>query len=234
MSMDFRQLSERLERIYSKRFALRPVCLADGWPLFEATRNPSFNKHLLWEQPSAEAQALSRIDAIVEASRRGQMAAVSAVVKHTGEWASLFRFQPYCGDPNAMEMGIWTHDRFWHGRFSFDLARLCVEAAFLNSDAHRLIGAAAPENRASCHLMKAGGMSPTALVTRHDENERAVVLQEYAVTRAEWQACTRRPASFEYFPVAPMWTDAAAPPPRVDIAAALGAPANGSEALLVA
>ena len=46
MAFDFASLSERLERVYSRRLALRPLSLADAWPLFEATRNPLFNRHI--------------------------------------------------------------------------------------------------------------------------------------------------------------------------------------------
>src|SRR5207237_5531935 len=65
MVHDFQELTDRLERVYSRRLALRPVSLADAWPLFQATRNPLFNKHLLWDQPEDEHAVLQRIDAIV-------------------------------------------------------------------------------------------------------------------------------------------------------------------------
>jgi RimJ/RimL family protein N-acetyltransferase len=190
MPFDFQDLSERLERVYSRRLALRPVSLADAWPLFHATRNPLFNKHLLWDQPDDEHDVIKRIDVIIDASRRGRMTALSGVVKATGEWTSLFRFQPYGGDPRAMEMGIWMHDRFWHGRYSLELGRLCVDAAFDHADVDRLVGAAAPENRGSCHLMKSVGMSDSKLVTRATETGRPVVLQEFEILRSDW--CARR------------------------------------------
>lgn len=223
MVMDFRRLSEELERISSGRLALRPVCLADAWSLYEATRNPNFNAHLLWPQPDTEGDVLGRIDAIVEASRRGRMAAVSAVVKKTGEWVSLYRFQPYRQEPTTMEMGIWTHDRFWHGRYSLELVRLCIDAAFSQSDVQRLVGAAAPENRSSCQLMKLVGMAPDELVTRETEDGAPVVLQEFGIRRSAWQARTGGKVSFFAFPRRAVdWTRsaaarpaAAAPAPRV-------------------
>ena len=187
MAHDYLELTDRLERSYSRRLALRRAALADAWPLFEATRNPLFNKHLLWDQPAREHDALARMDAIVEAARRGRLAALSGVLRATGEWASLFRFQPYAADPEAMEMGIWTHDRFWAGRFSLELGLLCVDAVFDSCDVDRLVGAAAPENRGSCFLMRSVGMSEADLVHRPTESGRMVALQEFELPRVDWE-----------------------------------------------
>lgn len=200
MSIDFRHLSEQLERISSQRLALRPVSLADAWPLYQATRNPNFNKHLLWGQPRNEEELLERVDAISIASRSGQMAALSAVVRDTGEWVSLYRFQPYIQDRSAVEMGVWTHDRFWHGRYSLELVRLCIDAAFENSDVKQLVGSCVPENRSSCQLMRLAGMAQGDLLTRETEGGRFVAAQEFVITRAAWLERTGRKVSFFAFP----------------------------------
>ena len=219
MKLDFLNLTEELERIYSRRLALRPVALSDAWPLFLATRNPMFNRHLMWPQPECEQQVLERLDGLVDAVRRGALSAVSAVVKPTGEWASLFRFQPYRDEARTMEMGVWTHDRFWHGRYSLELGRLCVDAAFQVSGVERLVGAAAPENRGSNHLMEAVGMLPSDLIVRQTEDGRQLPLREFEITRERWMS--RRghsgACSFEaYRPTLQRRTEApAGPRPRL-------------------
>ena len=134
MTVDFHSLTDQFERVYSKRLALRQVALADAWPLFQATRNPMFNRHLLWDQPDDDARVLERIDSIVEAVRKGRLTALSAVLKSTGEWVSLYRFQPHAVYPEHLEMGIWCHDRFWHGRYSLELVRTCIDAVFTMFD----------------------------------------------------------------------------------------------------
>jgi RimJ/RimL family protein N-acetyltransferase len=192
----FNELNDRLERLSSPRLALRQVALADAWPLYQATRNPQFNRHLMWDRPEGDAQVLQRIDAIVDASRRGAMAAVSAVVRETGEWVSLYRFQPYAADPEALEMGLWTHERFWRGGYSLELTRACIDAAFEISDAERLIAAAAPENEGSCRVLEAGGLQPGELVLRSAESGRRVPLREYQLTRSAWAA---RPAGVRHY-----------------------------------
>jgi RimJ/RimL family protein N-acetyltransferase len=198
----FNELNDRLERLSTPRLALRPVALADAWPLYQATRNPQFNRHLMWDRPDDEAQVLRRVDAIVEASRRGEMAAVSAVVRETGEWVSLYRFQPYGDDRQALEMGLWTHDRFWRGGYSLELTRACVDAAFEISDAERLIAAAAPENEGSCRVLDSGGLQPAELVLRSTESGRRVPLREYALARSTWAARSGGVRHYNEFPFA--------------------------------
>jgi RimJ/RimL family protein N-acetyltransferase len=187
MVHDYPELADRLERAYSPRIALRRVALCDGWPLFEATRNPLFNKFLMWDAPSGEHEVLARVDAIVAAQRRGRMAAMSGVLRTTGEWASLFRFQPYGPDPDVMEMGVWTHDRFWQGKYTLELSRMCIDACFASCEVERLVGAAAPDNAGSCQLMRAVGMSDTELVMRKTEGGRRVELQEFEILRRTWE-----------------------------------------------
>lgn len=202
MAFDFVELSLNLQRAHTRRVALRSASLSDAWPLFHATRNPLFNKHLLWSQPEQESSVLERMDLIVDAAARGRLSALSAVVKATGEWIGLFRFQPYRDELRTLEMGVWIHDKFWHGRYSLEIGRLCVDAAFAMSSVERLVGASAPDNRGSCSLMMAVGMAPKDLVMRDAEKGVAVLLQEYSITREQWlqrQAASSGAAGFAVF-----------------------------------
>lgn len=215
MTFDFIDLTNQLERVSNRRLAFRPATLSDAWPLYEATKNPLFNRHLMWPQPTEETEVLQRMDAITSAARLGRLAALSVVVKSTGEWVSLFRFQPHATNEKLVELGIWTHDRFWHGRYSLELTRICIDAAFECSDFSTLVGAAAVQNKSSCHLMTAVGMRPTSLVTRITETGAEVELQEFEVTRHEWAARVKRGQSFESFPKNDPVPEPAAKLPRI-------------------
>ena len=189
MEFDFLELTHALECSFSERVALRPVALCDAWPLFVATRNPMFNQHLLWAQPENEELVLKRVRLIMEASRRGRLTALSAVARRTGEFVALFRFQPHATLPGTIEMGIWLHDKYWHGRYSLELGRLCVSAAFaLSEQVQLLLGASAPGNRGSCRLMESVGMTPGRTVQRDTEMGYQAELIEYTITRADWAA----------------------------------------------
>ncbi len=185
--IDYLAFTEQLERVFTARLALRPLALSDAWPLFQATRNPEFNKHLLWEQPANESFVLDRVNTTVDAARRGRLAAMSAVLKTTGEWVSLYRFQPSSLEPDTVEMGIWTSDKFWNGRFSLELTRACIDAAFSLSNVSALIGGASPHNRPSCKLLEYCGLVPFNLGIRHSESLVEVLAQEFRITRQQWE-----------------------------------------------
>lgn len=196
----FKDLTDRLERIYSPRLALRRLSLCDGWPLYVATRDPGFNQHLLWDQPPDEATLLERVDAIAAAARRGRLAAVSAVVRQTGEWVSLYRFIPYADDPGTLEMGVWTHTNFWRGHYTQELTRMCIDAAFRCSPIERLVAAAAPENAGSCRVLANAGLMPAKLVTRFTEFGRPVLLKEHVMQRRDWIALPEHEPSYREVP----------------------------------
>ena len=204
MPVDFASFTEQLVRTHSRRLALRPVCLADAWPLFKATRNPQFNAGLLWDQPDHEDLAVRRIDAIMAASDKGRMSALSAVVRDTGEWVSLYRFQPYARDQALVEMGVWTHDRFWHGKYSLELVRACIDSAFdFFEYLPALVGAASTNNRSSCKLMELAGMQPTSMVIRHNEAGSEVPLLEFELSRTQWLESRPAPRYVYVPPAAP-------------------------------
>ncbi|MBP8272011.1 MAG: GNAT family N-acetyltransferase [Sphaerotilus sp.] len=200
MPTDFHDLTARLTSVYSKRLALRPVCLSDTWPLFDATRHPAFNQHLLWDQPGNEWEVYRRVEAVVEATRTGKMASVSAVLKETGAWVSLFRFQPPA-KPEAegdLEMGLWTHARYWHGRISLELGRMCVDAAFQEAGVQRLIGICAVDNRSSQQLMELVGLRLRGPALGTCESGQTLDAMVFELDRATWQRQRRGPAFAAY------------------------------------
>lgn len=184
--IDYFALSEALTRVRSLRVALRPVGLADAYPLYRATRNPKFNQHLLWDQPATQDEVLARVDVILQAASTGRLAAFSAVAAETGEWIALYRFQPHALWQDAAEVGIWTHDRFWHGRYSLEIMRLCFSAAFSLGTLPAIVAAADATNRASCKLMADSGMRRTRAFASRDEGGRHRESVEYRITAQEW------------------------------------------------
>jgi len=194
MSFDFRDLADRLEKRCSRRLALRELAYCDAWPLFQATRTPRFNEHLTWAMPQQEREAEARVDAIRAAARRNQLTALSAVVRDTGEWVSLFRFQPSGHGPKSLEIGVWTHPNFWHGRYSPELMTLCIDGAFESSDASEIVGAGAVENRGSLALMRVAGMKAGRSFQKETESGVLLPAIEYRISRDEWQTSRHKQA----------------------------------------
>ena len=196
---DFRELSEQLQRVYSSRLALRPLALSDGWPLFEATRNPDFNRNLLWPQPETTFEVLGRVQTIMDVAARGGMSAMSAVLKQTGEWVSLYRFQPYEADASLVEMGLWTHEKFWGDRYGLELTQACVDSAFSLSEISLLIGCTSVSNPAACRILERAGMHATQVVIRQSETKIERLSQEFQITRAQWMS-QRSQVMFQFVP----------------------------------
>ena len=201
---DFFELSEQLQRVYSSRLALRPLALSDGWPLFEATRNPEFNKNLLWPQPQSPLVVLDRVQTIMDVASRGGLTALSAVLKQTGEWVSLYRFQPYEADRSLVEMGLWVHEKFWRDRYGLELTQACVDSAFSLSGISLLIGCTAVDNPAAGRILERAGLKATQVVLRQSETKVERPSQEFRITRAQWLA-KRSEGTFEYVPEPPIF-----------------------------
>jgi RimJ/RimL family protein N-acetyltransferase len=211
MQIDFESLALELQFVHTSRLALRPVAIADAWPLWDATRNPAFNAGLLWAQPEHESQVFERVDAIMRAAQRGRLSAVSAVCRQTGQWVGMFRFLPHASSARAVELGIWIHPSHWHGRLALELAQACGNAVFsFFPSVEMLIGAAAPTNRGSCSLIRLCGLLPARNVWRKHETLADVELIEHELTRERWLEGTVRPKGFNQV-VLPSRIGAAAP-----------------------
>ena len=192
-AVDYLELSEALERARSTRIALRPVSISDAYPLFAATRNPKFNRYLLWDQPHSLEEVLHRVELIADASRRGRMSAFSAVAVETGEWIALYRFQPDADILNASEVGIWTSDRYWHGKVSLEVMRLCFSAAFKTTDLGQITAGAHVENRASRLLMEQSKMVFERHFVATTEEGLSVPAVRYSITSEQWKKCEPLP-----------------------------------------
>jgi RimJ/RimL family protein N-acetyltransferase len=200
--IDFLDLAAALELVYTRRLALRPLAVADAWPLWASTRNPAFNSGLLWSAPETEAALFERVAGIMRAAQRGRLAAVSAVCRDTGQWVGLFRFQPHASIPGAVELGLWVHPDHWHGRMALELGKACVSAVFSVSEVQMLVGAAAPSNRGACELNRLGGMVPVRTVWRKHETLADVELLEHEITREQWQALAWSRNTYQMAPLA--------------------------------
>jgi len=185
---DFFELSSRLQGVQTARLVLREASPADGWALFDAARNPKFNRLLVWPQPDEPAQAVQRMDAICVAQSRGRMSAVSACLQETGAWVALFRFLPYGLDPDITEMGLWMHPDYWRSSFGTELTETCMAAAFSLPEVHTLLGATLPENKGAIKVLLHCGLVYTNSVVRHHEDGQAVDVFEHRITRQVWQA----------------------------------------------
>jgi RimJ/RimL family protein N-acetyltransferase len=186
--LDFFELSSKLDGARTARLTMRQASTADAGPLFDATRNPAFNRLLVWPRPDRFEQAQQRMDAICLEQSRGRMTAISACLQETGAWVALFRFLPYGPNPDITEMGLWMHPDYWRSSFGTELTEACMAAAFSLPEVHTLLGATLPENKGAIKVLINCGLVYTNSVIRHHEDGQAVDVFEHRITRPVWQA----------------------------------------------
>jgi len=192
---EYQILGEELQLTDSPRIAFRPVCRADVGPLFDATRDPTFNAVLSWDAPATEAELAHRIRAILHAVEVGYMTAASAIDRRTGEWLGLCRFMPYEPDTSGVELAVWMHGRVCRNPESplvLELGRLCLDAVFDVTQAPFLVGAAVPLNMATTNLFRSSGMKERGYVKRMREDGETLKVREFRITRSEWEGLHRR------------------------------------------
>ena len=186
MAFDPERLRSRLLGARSERLWLREPELADAIDLFEATRHPEFNAHLMWDPPPNVAGAAERLQQVIRRARGGLCAAFSAVERASGRWAALFRFEPRRDQPTWAELGLWSHPQFWGAGHGEEITRLAIEQAFSKTRLDGVVACAYPAHRVSVRLLERCGLEPMGLEPRAHENGHTVTLQRMLMTRTRW------------------------------------------------
>lgn len=183
--MDELPLAKDLCGATTARLALRAVALADGYPLFEATRNVEFNRHLMWSKPDTVADVRLRLDTIIETCKIGKMVAVSAVLKTTGEWVGLYRFTP---NGEQLEMGLWIHPKFWKGGYGRELTEACIDSAFWNTTYGSLVACTSVTNEPAIKVLEACELRNEGYESRTTEDGNVSLLCQFRIHRKYWKS----------------------------------------------
>jgi RimJ/RimL family protein N-acetyltransferase len=186
MSFDPERLSARLRGARSERLALREPRLADAMDLFEATRHPKFNEHLMWAAPPDLEAVVVRMRRVMQRARDGACAAFSAVDRASGRWAALFRFEARREQATWAELGLWSHPAFWGVGHGEEVTRLAIEQAFSKTGLEAVVACASPRHKASLRLLESCGMEPIGLEPRDHESGHSVPLMRMLLTRTRW------------------------------------------------
>ncbi len=185
MSFEPERLNARLVGARSERLMLRAPRVGDAIDLFEASRHPQFNAHLMWAAPSDLEAMRARMQSIIDRAAAGVCAAFSAIDLASGRWAALFRFEPR---PETVwaELGLWSHPDFWGAGHGEELTRLAIDQAFSRTDLEGVIACAQPAHRASMRLLERCGLQPLGLERRAHEAGHEVPLVRMLMTRTRW------------------------------------------------
>jgi RimJ/RimL family protein N-acetyltransferase len=185
MSFDAERLRARLVGAKSERLMLREPRLGDALDLFEATRHPAFNHHLMWDAPPNLRAVTQRVQGVIDRAAAGACAAFSAIDRASGRWAALFRFEPR-EQPTWAELGLWSHPAFWGAGHGEEVTRLAIEQAFVKTDLEAVVACAKPAHTASLTLLGRCGLEPVGLAPRAHEGGYDVPLMQMLLTRTRW------------------------------------------------
>jgi RimJ/RimL family protein N-acetyltransferase len=185
MSFEPERLRARLVGATSERLLLREPRLGDAIDLFEATRHPAFNEHLMWDAPPDLAAVRRRLERVMERARAGACAAFSAIDRASGRWVALFRFEPR-EQATWAELGLWSHPDFWGAGHGEEVTRLAIEQAFVKSSLDAVMACAKPAHRVSMRLLERCGLEPIGLEPRPHEGGHTVPLMRMLLTRTRW------------------------------------------------
>jgi RimJ/RimL family protein N-acetyltransferase len=186
MSFDPERLRARLVGARSERLWLREPTLDDAIDLYEATRNPAFNAHLMWDAPPNLSAVAERMERVLQRARDGVCAAFSAVDRASGRWAALFRFEPRREQAEWAELGLWSHPHFWGAGHGEELTRLAIEQAFIKTSLGAVVACAYPAHKVSMRLLERCGLEPIGLEPRPHESGHTVALARMLMTRTRW------------------------------------------------
>lgn len=185
MSFDPERLNARLSGAQSDRLVLRAPLLGDAIDLFDATRHPAFNEHLMWAAPDTLADVARRLQRVIERAQAGACAAFSAVERATGRWVALFRFEPR-EQAGWAELGLWSHPAFWGAGHGEEVTRLAIEQAFSKSELDAVVACAKPQHKVSMRLLERCGLEPIGVAPRAHESGHQVPLMQMLLTRTRW------------------------------------------------
>lgn len=193
--IDFHDLTASMAGLNTGRISLRPARAADGWHLFEATRNKFFNRYLMWARPTEAYEAVARVEAIVSAHLRGEMSAHSIIENASGRWVGLFRFLRYRHDPEVVEISLWIHGDFFHAAYGYEVVSTSIARAFAATTVPVILGASFPQNRGAKNIMSKCGFRFYSSQPRYHEDGYFVDLMEYRITKVDWMMKMTNPAA---------------------------------------
>ncbi|MCP5264640.1 MAG: GNAT family N-acetyltransferase [Burkholderiaceae bacterium] len=190
---DLRQLFGALPHLGSDTLGFRPIHRDDVAWLWDATRNPLFNRFLTWTQPESMSEAAEQIDALLAANESREVAAFACFpIGDPTRWAAIYRFTPW---KDGLEMGLWTHPDFWGSGWGTRIATLAVNAGFEATAAHTMYAKTANENHPAQAVLRKCGLVPGGAASAPTNDGRLLVGTEWSIGRARYAEITHRSGS---------------------------------------
>jgi RimJ/RimL family protein N-acetyltransferase len=169
------------------RLRLVPVEDRHADLIWEWSRDPLFNKHVLWRQPQIPLQAKRFIDAALAAWNAGQGFSYFGESKQTGETLARVEARRSRRRSELGEVGMLIAPHAWKQGFGTELTYFGLWFCFENMQVEAVAIDAASTNVASVHLLEGLGMHPLGTHDFPLAEGGSARLDRFVMTRDEFQ-----------------------------------------------
>lgn len=176
-------LKDLFNHRYAKNVAFRDFARADAFPLFQATRDPDFNRFLLWTAPPAEADILPQADKLLRQATLHTAVVLSMCEKDTGTWVGLALLKPF---RDGVELSLYLHPKVWNIGAVFTCGRAIIEVVFDRLPQTPVYTRVRPGNRRMEKICRAYRFEPTAPSQAEHAVDGVIGLDVYRLTRERW------------------------------------------------
>lgn len=112
------QIQNLFQNYYTEDFIYRPFVKSDTFPLFDATKNPEFNRYLLWNAPKDIAELTEQTEMLLREQLMNKHLLISACDLISGEWAGFIKLTPF---EDGIELSLWMHPNYWQNKNYFQI-----------------------------------------------------------------------------------------------------------------
>lgn len=169
------------------RLRLEPVEDRHADLIWEWSRDPRFNKHVLWRQPQIPMQAKLFIDNALAAWKSGMGFSYFGESKESGETLARVEARRSRRRNGIAEVGMLIAPQAWNQGLATELTFFGLWFCFENLELEAVAIDAGAANDASNHLLKKLGLHPLGeqdFPLAEGSNTR---LNRYVITRDEFQ-----------------------------------------------
>jgi hypothetical protein len=97
---------------------------AEAEPLFKATRNPAFNRYLLWDAPAEWEDVAPCIDKIVQVMRTGVRTTMTVCKEGSSRWSGMATALTFC---EGYEIGLLVDPEDWGSPMAVSIIAALME-----------------------------------------------------------------------------------------------------------
>ena len=169
------------------RLRLIPVEDRHADLIWEWSRDPRFNQHVLWRQPQIPLQAKRFIDSALKAWDAGQGFSYFGEAKESGETLARVEARKSRRREGIAEVGMLIAPKAWNQDFATELTYFGLWFCFENLGLEAVAIDAGATNGASNHLLEGLGMHPLGVQDFPLAEGGFARLNRYVMTRDEFQ-----------------------------------------------